>query len=286
MTVAQVNGDSISFGDYKNRLRQIQFDPKLIAQDEIIALKKSILNEMVEEKIISQESEKLGIKVSEEEVQQMIQKTFSPEEIQNIDQNLKKMNVSSKVWNEQIAQKIIAEKLFHEITTKAPRPSDQEITDYYEKNRETFRQKEKVHILQMMFTDKQQAVEAQQKVLDGADFLEVAQQLPEMSDGARVMGDLGFVEKGILPEAIEKKVFGMGVGTMSSILENLPDYYLVKVVEKTNEKQLSLEEARQQIQSMLVQGLRDKFYTAWLHQKTIDSKIKRNDDLLQENFSL
>lgn len=286
MTIAKVNGDNISFGDYKSQLRQIQFDPKLVTQNEILALKKNILNEMIEKKIILQEAEKQKIKVSDEEVREMIQKTFSQQEIESIEENLKTMKISEKEWNNQIAEKILAEKLFNDVTKNVSPPSDQEVSDFYEKNMETFHQREKIHILQLMFSDKQQALDAQAKILGGVDFMALAQAQVNANDGGRVVGDLGFVERGILPEEVEKKVFSMKPGTISPIIESLPDYYLVKVLEKTSDKQLTLEEARQQIQSMLVQASRDKFYTTWLHQKTIESKIKRNDELLQENFTL
>ena len=156
-SIAEVNQESITFGDYKARLRAIQFDSKMVAPEDVIALKKNILNEMIEEKIIQQESKKLSIDVSPEEVQSSIQQTFSAEEIDKVQQNLKNLKISKNDWNQQMKQKLLAEKLFNQVTTTAPKASDQQLQAYYDKNTETFHIHEQAHIQQIVVQDKEQA---------------------------------------------------------------------------------------------------------------------------------
>ena len=105
MSLAKVNGDSISIGDFKSRLQEIQFDPKLVAEDELMNLKKSILNEMIEEKIIEQESKKAKLKVTDEDVKAAMN-------IEHLDEMLKKQNIDKEHWASRMKQKILAETFF------------------------------------------------------------------------------------------------------------------------------------------------------------------------------
>ncbi len=70
MSLAKVNGDSISIADFRQRLREIQFDSRLVAEEDVLSLKKTILNEMIEEKIIQQESSREKIEVTKEETEE------------------------------------------------------------------------------------------------------------------------------------------------------------------------------------------------------------------------
>ncbi|MEZ4846998.1 MAG: SurA N-terminal domain-containing protein, partial [Bdellovibrionota bacterium] len=127
MSLAKVNGDSISIGDFKSRLQEIQFDPKLVAEDELMNLKKSILNEMIEEKIIEQESKKTKLKVTDEDVKAAM-------DIEHLDEMLKKQSVDKNHWIHRMKQKILAEKLFQEITQSIAKPSEAEIQEFFSKN--------------------------------------------------------------------------------------------------------------------------------------------------------
>ncbi len=285
MMLAKVNGDPITFGHFKARLREIEFDQTLVAPNDLLSLKKYILNEMIEEQIIQQQAEAMNVKMTPEDVTSAIEKNFSKEELEKIDENLRKQKISKDEWRERMRQKILSEKVFEIVTQQTPATTEEDLQQYYQKNISVFQQKEQVHIIQMVFSNKEEARQMQQRVLKGEDFATLAQNVSIGLDSVP-HGDLGFVQRGILPEEVEDKVFSMKVGAVSPILESAPNFYLVKVTEKMAAKQLGFEDARQQIQNMLLQSSRDKTYTNWLQEKMIQAKIKRNDELLQENFSL
>ena len=77
MMLAKVNGDPITFGHFKVRLREIEFDQTLVAPNDLLSLKKYILNEMIEEKIIQQQAEAMNVKMTPEDITSAIEKNFS-----------------------------------------------------------------------------------------------------------------------------------------------------------------------------------------------------------------
>lgn len=276
MTLAKVNGDSISVGDFKLRLAEIQFDPKFVAENEVLALKKSILNEMIEEKILQQEARTENIKVDPSEV-------AAATPIENLDEVLSKQKISKDYWLMRSEQKIMAEKLFEKITKDTPKPSEAEIKEIYDKNPNLFHQQEQAHLLQIVLKTAAEAEQVQKMLSQGRDFAELAKSL-SMTMDATTGGDLGFVTKGLLPENVEKKVFSLKTGAVSPTLEFESQFYIFKVLEKKEDKVLSFEESRLRIESMLFQKAKDATYSKWLQDKTIHAKIKKNYELLQENI--
>ncbi len=275
MSLAKVNGDAISIGDFRARLREIQFDPKLVAEEEIISLKKTILNEMIEEKLIQQEGKKANLKVTPEEIQEAMN-------VEHLDEALAKQNVNKDAWSERMKQKLLAEKLFDFITKTATPPTEDEMTEIYQKNPELFHQQEQVQVLQIILQDRTQADEALKLITQGTDFSEVVKKFNAADSNPT--GDVGYIPRGLLPENIEKKVFSLKVGAVSPVLESDSQYYIVKVLARKEERTLLWEEARQQIESMLFQKSKEKAYGQWLQEKIIQANIKRNYELLQENI--
>ncbi len=280
-TIAKVNGEPISIGDFKNRLREIQFDQNLMGKDELTALKKTVLNELIETKIIQQQSRKLDITVTQEELDRSLQSEFSEHEMENINTTLEKQRMTRETWNDRMKQKIMAEKLFQNVTQTTPEPSPEEIDGYYQKNIQEFQQTEQVRIQQIVLQTKEEAQQVMAHVKQNEDFTALAKAHSMRTDGT-TGGDMGFIPKGLLPENIEKTVFSMKSGTVSPIIESPTGYYIIKVVDKKEQKTLTLEESRQQIQTMLLQKAKDAQYTKWIQDRMLEAKIKRNYEILQD----
>lgn len=275
-SLAKVNGDSISIGDFRIRLREIQFDPKLVAPDELIELKKTILNEMIEEKILEQEGRKASITVSKEEVQ-------SAMNVEHLDEALAKQKVNKEHWAQRMAQKILAEKVFEHVTKSVSLPTEEEMRKIFDENPNLFEQQEQAHLLQIVMQDRMKAEEAYESLTRGMKFEDAVVKYSVHAD-SNPSGDAGFIPKGLLPEEIEKKVFSLRVGAVSPILESGSEFYIVKVLARKEERPLLWEESRQQIESMLLQKAKEKTYRDWLQGIILAAKIKRNYELLQENI--
>ncbi len=276
MSLARVNGDSISIADFRQRLREIEFDSRLVAEEDVLSLKKTILNEMIEEKLVQQESNKEKIEVTKEELDQAIQ-------LDHLNEALDKQKIKKDEWTKRMKQKILSEKLFAQVTQTTPVPSEDEIKAIFDKNPELFQQQEQVQVQQIAFRDKKIADDAQKEISQGVAFEEIAKKYSASID-PNPSQDLGFIPKGILPEAIEKKVFSLRAGNVSPVMESGSEFYIFKVLARKEERPLLWEEARQQIQTVLLQKAKDKQYTLWLQEKTLKANIKRNYELLQENI--
>jgi len=97
---------------------------------------------------------------------------------------------------------------------------------------------------------KQAAVALRKKILDGADFAEMAKESSDEQGTGAKGGDFGTVRKGQLPPRIEKAIFALKVKEISEPVQEARGYYLFRVEER---KTTTFEEASQEILSKLQQ---------------------------------
>ncbi|MBF5041448.1 peptidylprolyl isomerase [Aggregicoccus sp. 17bor-14] len=150
----------------------------------------------------------------------------------------------------------------------APKPAEltawqaahqKEIADYYEANKFVYQQAERVHARQILVklapeatpaqkAEAMQKAQALQKELAGGkDFAQLAQAKSEDAGSKARGGDLGWVEKGTLPQPLGEAVFALKAGEVSQPVESQFGVHLVKVEEKQAAKSKSLQDATAEI---------------------------------------
>lgn len=137
-----------------------------------------------------------------------------------------------------------------------PEPSEQELSTYYQDNRERFRVPERVGIAQLQVSvslaggddrAKAKAETARARAAAGEDFVELAR---EFSDGTEKEqgGELpGPVARGSRGQAFDAAVFSLQAGGLSPVFREGDSYYVVKLRERQPERLLPYEEVRAEI---------------------------------------
>ncbi len=138
---------------------------------------------------------------------------------------------------------------------------DDEIRAYYEENREQFTQEERVrarHIL-LRVEDPAEAgavearlVEIRSRIEAGEDFATLAGELSDDPSSKVRGGDLGFFGRGAMVGEFEDAAFGGAPGQLVGPIRTNFGFHLIEVLEKQPGGSRSLEEAREEIRSGLV----------------------------------
>jgi hypothetical protein len=133
--------------------------------------------------------------------------------------------------------------------------ADEEIADYFERNREDFVRPETVDVSQILVDDEEEARELRRTLVSKtATFEDLARersQGPEAASG----GHLGVFAPGELPASFESQVFALKPGELSEVVSTDFGFHLFRVNRREGEKPLSLEDAKEAIR---VQLLREK----------------------------
>ena len=144
-----------------------------------------------------------------------------------------------------------------------PAPTEAECRAYYEGNIEQFSDEDEVrasHIFKSVReTEKREAIfkalcEVRQRLVDGADFTELAQ---EHSDKPAEEIDLGFFKRGELMDEFEIVTFSMKAGEVSPVFATQHGFHLAKVTERKAGQPKPFESVRADIEAELTAQRQD-----------------------------
>ncbi|OIO32789.1 MAG: hypothetical protein AUJ70_04780 [Candidatus Omnitrophica bacterium CG1_02_40_15] len=228
-------------------------------------VKKDILNQIIEDKLVLSRAKELGIKVTESEINERldyIKKGFPSEK--EFYETLETQGVTIANLKDRYRDQIMMKKLVdYEVKSKVSvLPS--ETSDYYEKHRSQFREGDKYRVKNILVKAKDDVsfelgkVEIDNvynKLKEGGNFDDLAMQYSQ-GPNAEKGGDMGYIEKGQMLEVLDNAIFKLKPGEFSEPVKSEIGYHIFKLEDIKYGKQASLEDVQKDIQMVLFQ---DKF---------------------------
>ncbi len=282
--LAVVNDDVVTEADLDEALLSSIDDlKKEYSGDELKAkteeVRKDLLNQMIENKLILQEAKKDNITAADAEVEQRLKEVksrFPSEEV--FYGELEKSGVSTEILKKRYRENIIMTKLVDSQVRGKVVVTPTEIENYYKIHAEELKAPESVHLRGIILRIDQDSTEdaVKQKADDmvklakeGRDFGELAK---AYSTGAKAKegGDFGTVERGQMREDFEKVIFALKPGEVSEPVKTDTGYYIFKVDEKKDSYVRPLPEARSDIENIIFREKAQKRYQDWI------AKLKRD----------
>lgn len=111
-----------------------------------------------------------------------------------------------------------------------------------------------------------------QKIQNGAVFADIAAAYSD--DMTRIKGgDLGVMHAGQMEEEFEKQIKSMKIGEVSGVVESLKGFYLVKLDDKKEPRQIPFDEAKEKIKKQLTTQERERLFNEWMDSLRGKAKI-------------
>ncbi|MCD4779401.1 MAG: peptidyl-prolyl cis-trans isomerase [Candidatus Omnitrophica bacterium] len=278
--IAIVNDELITLKDLKDYLRNtfVSLNAEGMPERKIRAimadLEKDGIRSLIEDKLILSRANEMGLEVSEKAIAGRLakikEKYPSEEEFLKglIDNGASVTDLRNKI-TEQLKIKYVVE---HEVRSKIY-VNPQEVTNYYEQNRQQFKRKERINLDSIFISlveGKKRAREKAQQAYDliesGKDFLEVA----------RVYSDapsIGVIEKGQLILEIERVIFGLKDSQLSEIIEVDAGFYILKLRGRIASQIAGLLEVKKEIYDYIYEEKFKRNLTRWLAQLKAEAFI-------------
>ena len=288
--IAVINGVVISQKQFNKELTihldRISRQGQQMSDAQMAELKKNVLEGLIEREVLYQESQKTGIKITDQAVDEQlaaIKKRFPSEE--EYKKALSAMNLTEDEVKAQIARGLAIRELINQEIMNKITISDEEIKAYYDANPQLFKQPEQVkasHILIKVEADATDAQKAearkkindiQLKIKNGGDFAELAKQYSEGPSNVRG-GDLGYFRRGQMVKPFEDTAFAMQPNEVSDVVETRFGYHLIKVYDKKPEQTLAYADVKEQIGERLKQEKAEKEAAQYVEQLKKDAKIE------------
>ena len=288
---ATVNGVAISMEQYTKELNvqlaRVSQQGGQVNDDQKATLKNNILDSLIEREVLYQQSQQVGIQVTDQKVDDQlaaIKKRFPNEtEYKNA---LGKMNLSEEEVKVQIKRGLSIRELIDQQITSKVVISDEDSKAYYDKNPQMFKQPEQIkasHILIKVDAKADEAKKAearkkidevQQKLKDGGDFAALAKEYSEGPSSTKG-GDLGYFRRGQMVKPFEDAALALKPNEVSDVVETRFGYHLIIVYDKKPEQTLAYAEVKDKIIQRMKQEEIEKEAVQYVDKLKKDAKIEK-----------
>ncbi len=237
------------------------------------------LDTLISNKIVELESEKQNIQVTDKEIQKELDTLYAQYGGKDaLTEQLKSSGTSIDAVKEDIVQYLETRKLV-EPTIKI---TDEEISAYFEQNKDSFAQAEQVEASHILVKDKATAEEVLKKLNDGGDFAKLAKEYSTDASNAENGGSLGYFGKGQMVAEFEDVAFKLKVNEISDPVKTEYGYHIIKVTGKKEAKAANLKDNKEAIKEALLTQKLQTEYPAWLESKKAEYKITNTFDKTAE----
>ncbi|MEJ2726688.1 MAG: peptidylprolyl isomerase [Deltaproteobacteria bacterium] len=288
---AVVNGAVIKQEEVDRRMdayeRHLFLDGKIIPPERVLEVKRRILETLIDEELLYQESESKKIEVEQSAIDEEIRRwreQFSSDE--EFKKGMADMSLTEEDLKSYIRRMLGVRKLLDEEIVTKVKISEDEVRLFYDTHPDLFQQKEEVkasHILIKAATniDDSEKKEARQKLKrirerleQGEDFAALAKEFSQCPSAARG-GDLGYFSKGKMVKAFEEAAFALKVGELSGIVETEFGFHLIKVTDKKSEGMKTYDESKDNIRKYLLGTTVRRERSLYLEELKSKAKVER-----------
>jgi len=280
--VAVVNGDIIVLSELRqvsrNYIDRMSEQFKVAGGDEQLReAERRILDQLIEEKLVNQEADRLAITFSEREVD------LAVKEMQNRNRMndaqfaavLAEEGLTMPKYREQLTSQMKKARVIDQEIKSRIQVSREEVDAYYEKHADDFNAEPEVRIQQIRLlippgsgAGEVSRIQAQAesilaKIKAGEDFTALVG-LYSQDPTAAAGGDMGIFKRGELLPAIDEFAFSMKPGEVSPVIRTEGGFHIVKVLGKREPSALSEEERRAEVKDVLFSQKAEEDFKVWI----------------------
>lgn len=298
--VAIVNDDVITLSEVneegKPLLQRVAENvPASELADALQQARKTIIEKLIEKKIMLQEAAKAKISISDDEVQMALDRILEKNKtsIEQFREEMAKLGMTEAQYRENLKEQVLSSKLVNlEIRSKVIIPEDK-IIDYYDTHYTERVEEGGYYLLQIGISQPGESTasadktvrkqEARKKIeeiralaLAGQDFKSLAKKhsdLPSATDG----GDIGVLQKDDMPAPMYEAIARTKTGELTEIIETDSGYQFFKVLSGQDGQiitKVPYESVKDEIFETLYQQEMEGRFAEWLKSKKSLAYIK------------
>lgn len=277
---ATVNGEEIYVSELDEQVVKLQEQyPQMFegadAEARLLDFQQRLLDNLINSVLIRQAAEEMGIEISDSDVEAELEQLRSGfQDEAAFEDALAQAGMTMETLETQVADQLLTEALLEEIAT-GEEPTEEEIAAYYEANSAQFAEAAAVHASHILFAaeDKETAEEVLAEVQAGGNFEALAEEHSQDAVSAANGGDLGWPTTPYVPE-FQAAADELEVGeTSAELVETTFGWHIIRVNDKREASEKSLEEVHDQIVEILSQQSNADAYQVFLDGLKTDAEI-------------
>lgn len=281
--VAIVNGEVVSASDFVEELSREMSSPEAStpsSPEQEEPYKRALLQSLIDRTLLLQAARAANITVPPEEVDREVMRISSDYPAEGFDEALAQGKLSLALLKQKTTSLLTIEKLFQQKVYPRVGVTEEEIRQYFDEHQADFQEPEQVRAAQIVVKTVEEARRIQTQLAQGKKFPELARKY-SLSADAKLGGDLGFFERGVMPPQFDEVAFKLGANQVSDIVETDYGFHLFKVLERRPARKKELAQVRGEVERRLLERRRADAQKEYLRQLREKAQIQVNDKTLQ-----
>jgi parvulin-like peptidyl-prolyl isomerase len=242
---------------YQQQLQQMQFA--------FLFLPEQVLESMIEEQLVRQEAARRGIKVTREDIDAEIERTFAEQPAPNADGStepaqtasaqerfsefLSMYGISSAEYRNLLEGQMLFEQLQKDMGASVPASAEQ------------------VRARHILVDSEEKAREILERIRGGASFEEMAAAESNDPGSKEQGGDVGWFPRGVMVQEFETAAFELPMNQVSEPVATSFGWHLIEVLER---------DPNRAIEPDLLEGMRAQVTSKWLEEASSGPEIERD----------
>lgn len=245
------------------------------------------LRQLISVVLIEEELKKTGRQVTDKEVDAAYRSIKKQNKMtdKQFNEYLEKSGLTMQDYRTALRQKIERIRFFNTHIKTHISITPEDIKAYYDSHQRRFQGAEKVKIAEIFIPVSADLTSAKRlkrqnlimkiesDLYKGKKFSELVKAY-HSNPIVKINEDLGWFERGTLAKAIAEKAFSLKKGGVSNIIETKSGFHIIKVLDITHVKHISLKEATSEIKSMLYRREMGKKLDEWMKNSRKDAQIE------------
>ena len=275
---AKVNNKIITFADL-DRQYQSQFATPPRANDDQTTMQKlEVLRTLIDNEIMLQRAEKLGLLATDTDVDAKFNELKAPYTQEEFQKQLKERNLTVEEFKAQLRRDLSILRLFNREITSKISITDREISDFYNNNKAMFNLAEPtIHLAQILVTKqadpsvqnlkqdkainddqaKKKIEMIRRRIESSDDFAMLAQNYSEDPATTQNGGDLGFIPESALDKVspeFRRLVLSTPPGRVTPVIPSSEGYRIIRIMsrEPAGQRELNDPKVQQNIRETLL----------------------------------
>lgn len=289
--VATIGKEAVTKYEVETRLQELRNPISRFLADtssEGEASFQATLDDLIAERLLMREAQRLQIDVSDEEVAQSLRAMREENGWSEADYDavLKMLGFDRKTYFQMRKEQMVRGRVLHYKVYSRIRVTDREVTEAFVKEYYQGRGEDEVHLWHVVFrVPTEVTLEQLEALLDRArkvreeivsgriSFEEAARRFSE--DGsAQAGGDVGFFGRGELLPTLEDVAFHLDIGAISPVVQSPIGFHILRVTERRVVPLRDVEEARARVRYRLTEEAFRKEYRAFIESLRAAARVQ------------
>jgi foldase protein PrsA len=213
---------------------------------------RQVLDRLITNLLILQEGKRLGITVTDEEIDARIQNLINANFYGMADsfyQALEQYGLTEESLKKDIKTELILRKIAGEQISI----SDEEARAYFKANQQNYNIPEQVEARHILVDTREEAEEILELLKSGRDFAELAGEYSKDTLSAEQGGNLGFFQRGEMVPEFEEAAFSLPVNQVSDPIETTYGFHIIEVLGRKAPKEVAFEEVEEKVREVLLE---------------------------------